>query len=102
MSKSVEETRRELFEQHMSIPDSVTWSDETNSYIGQNFWLVDYAWEAFNAALDCVEIELPRLRAYPPNEASSDVDYWIDEAKWETLSKCRGAITATNLGLKIK
>lgn len=102
MNKSVEATRRELFEQHMSIPESVKWSDETNSYIGQNFWLVDYAWEAFNAALDAVEIELPEtyymqagdgLGVYPIEDKDGS---WID--KDDTIS----AVKSLNLGIKIK
>jgi hypothetical protein len=93
MSKSVESTRRELFEQLVSIPDSVTWSNETKSYIGQNFWLVDYAWEAFNAALDAVEIELPlQTREYDR----------ADEYYNMAIDCCKDSIERTNLGLKIK
>jgi len=106
MSKSVESTRRELFEQHMSIPESVTWSDETNSYVGQNFWLVDYAWEAFNAALDAVEI------TFPPQDISHyggpDSEYGPSYEQVEGagynhgLSDCKLAIDNLNLGIKIK
>lgn len=93
MNKSVEETRRELFEHHMGIPESVTWSNETSSYIGQNFWLVEYAWGAFNAALDIVEIELPESvqcgnKYYP----------------WEGVcaDQFRTTIESLNLGIKVK
>ena len=93
MSKSVESTRRELFEQLVSIPDSVTWSDETNSYIGQNFWLVDYAWEAFNAALDAVEIDLePAIRTVGGGP--------IDGSMY--TSEVYKAIESLNLGIKIR
>ena len=93
MCKSVESTRRELFEQLVSIPDSVTWSDETNSYIGQNFWLVDYAWEAFNAALDAVEIDLePAIRTVGGGP--------IDGSMY--TSEVYKAIESLNLGIKIR
>ena len=93
MSKSVESTRRELFEQLVSIPDSVTWSDETNSYIGQNFWLVDYAWEAFNAALDAVEIDLePAIRTVGGGPIDGSM-YTPEVYK---------AIESLNLGIKIR
>lgn len=95
-SPSVEDTRRKLFEQHMSIPESVVWSDETKSYIGQNFWLVDYAWEAFNAALDAVEIELPSKML----RVESDKEW--HGVRNGTISACQRSIESLNLGLKIK
>ena len=110
MTKTVEEVRRAAFDLGMreillgegycllTVPEVMArGSDGRYSSVR-----VRGAWEGFNLALDAVEIELPRLRAYPPSEASSDVDYWIDEAKWETLSRCRAAIEQTGLGLKIK
>jgi hypothetical protein len=46
-------------------------------------------------------IELPRSpRAYPPNEASSDVDYWIDEAKWDMWAGCKRAIEAAGVTVR--
>lgn len=107
MTKTVEEVRRAAFEawaldKWPSVPlhrrDALPVGHER---YGQYVHL-EHEWQAFNAGLDAVEIQLPRLRAYPPNEASSDVDYWIDEAKWETLSKCRAAIEQTGLGLRVK
>lgn len=55
-------------------------------------------WVASRAEL---AIELPRApRAYPANEASSDVDYWIDEAKWDMYGECRRSIEVA--GVKVK
>lgn len=108
--KTVEETRRELFEGKFPPPYYISWNADPACYysIHRDFTRKRHAeryeakWQGFNAALDAVVIELPRLRAYPPNEASSDVDYWIDEAKWDTWSDCRAAIESTNLGIKVK
>lgn len=88
MNKTVEETRRELFEQSTTIPEGVGWSIETNSYVGKNFWVVQYAWGAFNAALDSVVIELP--------------DYDANIKRSIVLDECLTAIESTNLGIKIK
>jgi hypothetical protein len=52
------------------------------------------AWKASRAAL-CVE--LPFVRCYAPNEASSDVDYWIDEAHAIGVRECRSAIESTGV-----
>ena len=94
MNNTVEETRRELFEQSTAIPEGVGWSVETNSYTGKNFWVVQYAWETFNAALDAVVISLPESREI------------IDEGGWLSYvvdaDEVRTAIESTNLGIKIK
>lgn len=72
--------------------------DEAGDYINyptQCYWLV---WQASRRE---AFIELPRLpRAYPPNEASSDVDYWIDEAKWDMWTGCKRAIEAAGVRVK--
>ncbi len=102
MSKSVEDTRRELFEHAVKrdwLESMICFQCKADGYADRD---IDNAWWAFNAALDCVGIELPYIKAYPPNEASSDVDYWIDEAKWEMRTDCRTSIESLNLGLKIK
>lgn len=85
--KTVEETRRELFEawankDHIDH-DGVCYE---NPY-------VESAWNGFNAALDAVEIELPDRPG----------DYC--EQGWaacEMLDGCRDAIESTNLGIKVK
>jgi len=57
-------------------------------------------WWAFNAALDCVLIELPpELHAYTgqPQE-----DRLLDADRNHTIKQCRAAIESTNLGIKVK
>lgn len=57
-------------------------------------------WWAFNAALDCVLIELPaELHAY--NGQPQD-DRLIDADRNHTIKQCRAAIESTNLGIKVK
>lgn len=62
--------------------------------------IVDQCWQAFNAALDCVVIELPsELHAYsgqPQDERLLDAD------RNHTIKLCRAAIESTNLGIKVK
>ena len=58
------------------------------------------AWLGFNAALDCVVIELPpELHAYTgqPQE-----DRLLDADRNHTIKQCRTAIESTNLGIKVK
>ena len=55
---------------------------------------VECAWKAFNAALDCVVIELPEsCRQVTIDDESIDI-YWPNEV--------RDAIESTNLGIKVK
>ena len=59
--------------------------------------IVDQCWQAFNAALDCVVIELPserKIRHLP----TPDENHSYNEA----LENCRDAIESTNLGIKVK
>ena len=61
---------------------------------------VSHAWWAFNAALDCVVLELPpELHAYTgqPQE-----DRLLDADRNHTIKQCRAAIESTNLGIKVK
>ena len=57
-------------------------------------------WWAFNAALDCVVIELPQeLRAY---SGQPQEDRLLDVERNHTIKLCRAAIESTNLGIKVK
>jgi hypothetical protein len=85
MSKSVEETRRELFKEWF---DSLVWpmceKCSNAEYI---------AWEAFNAALDAVEIDLdPAIRTVGGGP--------IDGSMY--TSEVYKAIESLNLGIKIR
>lgn len=55
---------------------------------------VESAWSGFNAALDCVVIELPERFVYCSTDSESSYDLAIDE--------CADAIESTNLGIKVK
>lgn len=79
--KTVEETRRALFEawaDSMGLPHSMLTCGE---------------WAAFNAALDAVVITLPEWQQYD-DDFTAGTAFAIDD--------CRAAIESTNLGLKIK
>ena len=102
MSKSVEETRQELF---------YKWFDEQQS-LAERCGLslgnaeFDFAEAAFNAALDAVEIELPPqdISHYggPDSEYGPSYEQVEGAGYNHGLSDCKLAIEATNLGLKIK
>lgn len=87
MSKSVEETRRELFE---------AWYNKQWVLCERCSASKDIAWEAFNAALDAVEIELPAKLL----RAEHDQDW--HSVRNGTISACQRSIESLNLGLKIK
>lgn len=114
MSKSVESTRRELFEEKAfcqryissitRVNDSqfglqsfdcptkaefITKDDEGN-YLEES---LNFAWWGFNAALDAVEIELPLEQC----EGSSYDSYLAMNA-----DEVRASIKSLNLGIKIK
>lgn len=100
MRKSVEETRRELFEAKFEPPYYISWNvdrcgyysiyrDSTRKRAAECY---DAKWQGFNAALDAVCIELPDQGAY---ECRSDIQAVI-------IGDCRAAIESTNLGLRVK
>lgn len=93
---TVEEKRRELFEVNVLIPSGVVWDKGLQLYVGENFWLVDYAWTAFNAALDAIEIELPE--APDLRSGGGDVHWGITTG----IDGCKRSIESLNLGIKIK
>lgn len=59
----------------------------------------DY-WLGWQASRESLVIELPYVHGYPANEAASDQDYYIDQAKADMRHQCRKAIES--LGLKVK
>lgn len=95
MSKSVEDTRRELFEDwHNKKAIEQAERQEFQSVLS---WLAnkEILWLGFNAALDAVEIELPYLVEQKPYNHPNNA--WND-----ALKKSKLCIEANNLGLKIK
>lgn len=94
MTDKIQQARRELFE---------AWAPYRTDLNGDGFYASSHTraqWSAFNAALDCVVIELPpELHAYTgqPQE-----DRLLDADRNHTIKQCRTAIESTNLGIKVK
>lgn len=91
--KTVEETRRELFEAALHrdwAAHLVVLDREGDGYV---FGDIDSAWWAFSAALDAVVIELPEKWG-----EYSEEGYHFCAA----VDECREAIESTNLGIKVK
>ena len=57
------------------------------------------AWEGFNAALDCVVIELPSERTKRPGFMHETLE---DSAHNNCRDLCADAIESTSLGIKVK
>lgn len=92
MSKSVEEVRRGMFQSWVETFNSMPaalFVDERGRYIDD--W-IQCRWLGFNAALDAVEIELPKP------EISYDV---FDNGHAAGVDCCRAAIEQTGLGLRV-
>ena len=96
--KTIEETRRGLFEGKYPMPSWVTWNVDRSDYYSifrdstrkRQAEIYSAKWQGFNAALDAVVIELPT----DPNHEFSD--------RASAVDACRSAITSTNLGLTAK
>ena len=83
---NVEQKRRELFE---------AWLKKTKPRVAQDMLDEDefvsrWMFEAFNAAIDAVEINFPQEEHYWPHDYCGAVE------------DCRDAIEKTGLGLKVK
>lgn len=100
---TIEEKRRELFEQaviermkqsgflEVEIRvECLTRLDD--DYLDSS---VDAYWHFWNAAFDAVVIELPKL--WISNESGAS-----EQAACQTLNACKQAIESTGLGLKVK
>lgn len=61
---------------------------------------VQMCWLGWKASRESLVIELPYVHGYPANEAASDQDYYIDQAKADMRHQCRKSIEAA--GLKVK
>ena len=87
MTNKIQQARRELFEAWTKSEHG----DLTRRQDGEYFDdLTHGAWLGFNAALDCVLIELPE--PHSTNGGDCVVDF----------EQCRSAIESTNLGIKVK
>lgn len=87
MTKTVEEIRRQLFE-HEYIQYRVYLKRNKDGSYNEEW--VESRWQGFNAALDLVEIELPKGNSSMTTGAL------------HMISCCRKSIESLNLGIKIK
>ena len=100
MTDKIQQARMDAFEAaylKQYFYPAERWSLVPEKYRTQH---AEIAWWAFNAALDCVVIELPpELHAYTgqPKE-----DRLLDAERNHTIKQCRDAIESTNLGIKVK
>lgn len=87
MTDKIQQARRELFEAWTKIEHG----DLTRRQDGEYFDdLTHGAWLGFNAALDCVVIELPAGKSN------------MSAGTLHMISRCRSAIESTSLGIKVK
>lgn len=97
MTDKIKQARRELFEAWTKSE----YGDLTIRQDGEYFDdLTHGAWLGFNAALDCVVLDLPpELHAYTgqPQE-----DRLLDVDRNHAIKQCRAAIESINLGIKVK
>ena len=112
--KTIEQTRRELFEV-WAVANDVSTTRAKQGYMFANGRRVpvdgyilhesEKSWLAFNAALDAVEIELPERdvkgSGSPDSEMGASLEQYEAVAYNFALEDCRAAIESTNFGLKI-
>lgn len=99
----VSEARRALFEAWAASNLPTSLSMRGPSYASLT---THKSWQAFNAALDAVEIELPdrdpKGSGSPDSEMGASLEQYEGAAYNFGLDDCRSAIESTNLGLRIK
>jgi len=112
MTDKIQQARRAAFEAKYPLLAGMYWCEETKQYAGNPlFWLYSDRWETFNAALDCVVIDLPA----PAKAMAVVIDYqdnkrqnvtgttnWAANLGMCVVNECRDAIESTNLGIKAK
>ncbi|MCV0420097.1 MAG: hypothetical protein K5804_17790 [Microbacterium sp.] len=94
MTDQIQKARRAAFEASVKLPEGVVWCSDQAKYVGMNYWLADYGFAAFNAALDSLCIELPLM------DCIVDEDGFIHDVM--RAEDVRAAIEQTNMGIKIK
>jgi len=96
MTAKIQQARRAAFEEWWSTEMNLQVMDLYRCYDGYQCHETNRGWMAFNAALDCVVIELPKL----PGEMNS-LSPWVKGYE-VCISDSRAAIESTNLGIKVK
>ena len=85
MAENIRDARRAMFMDAMEKRNS----EREKQYLDAlTMGEVSHAWWAFNAALDCVLIELPSHTEHTGSGGA--------------IAACRAAIESTNLGIKVK
>jgi hypothetical protein len=105
--EKVSDARRALFEKWFmanrplnSSPDLWLKTDIRGEYFVRETYT---AWQAFNAALDAVEIELPGLTGMDKQFTGTPISEIRAHNHYnQAVGQCRAAIESTNLGLRIK
>ena len=97
MTKTVEQTRRELFEVWLLKHKPIVAAD----MLEEGSFVPEWMFESWCAALESVFIELPILIEPEPPEDAFD-DSWRDgyAAADRYRNKCRAAIEQAGLGIK--
>ena len=96
MTDKIQQARREAFEAWTKREHGNLDLRKDGEYFDD---LTHGAWLGFNAALDCVVIELPAERAKRPNFRYESLS---DSAHNNCRDLCIDAIESTNLGIKVK
>ena len=100
--KTIEQTRRELFEAaylKKYFYPADRWSLVPEKYRTQH---AEIAWWAFNSALDSICIELPPLLGLDQSFTGTPISEIRAHNHYNlALADCRTAIESTSLGLKI-
>ena len=104
MTDKIQQARRATFREIFANAPyefcMARYAEDNNSWPGNYVaYHVECAWKAFNAALDCVVIELPTERVKRPGFVHETLE---DSAHNNCRELCIDAIESTNLGIKVK
>ena len=96
MTYKIQQARRELFEEWTKSEHGNISRRQDGEYFDD---MTHGAWLGFNAALDCVVIELPSERTKRPGFMHETLE---DSAHNNCRDLCADAIESTSLGIKVK
>lgn len=99
MTDKIQQARRSAFESAVARDWDEHLAHFDRDGDGYVFGDIQAAWWAFNAALDCVVIELPSERTKRPGFMHETLE---DSSHNNCRDLCIEAIESTNLGIKVK
>ena len=103
MSDKIQQARRAAFEAYVLQEHGNQALNKDGDYFCD---ITHGAWLGFNAALDCVLIELPPIDMKGFGSADSEMGASLEQYEAASynfaLNDCRAAIESTNLGIKVK